>query len=1081
MSADAGTSPRAVSVRMSGTVRVEVDGERAEIKSRRERAVLARLVAANGHVVSTDRLIDDLWNGEPPPKALAGLQVHISNLRRILEPDRAPRTPARILISEAPGYALRLSRSAVDLWQFDDVVASQNDDARERLAQLDAALALWQGEPYGAHAADDWARGEVARLGELHLAAIEQRASAALELGRAADVAATLPSLCGTHPTREELFRLLALAQYRLGRQADALETLRTVRLFLSDELGVDPTPALRDLESAILQHDPNLGGSTTLASAAPPSRPTVLPTPTASYTEFAGREAELEKLTTHADTARHTGLRMVWITAEAGGGKSTLARGLVNRLGAQGWTTAIGHCPEVDGAPTAWAWREIVEALGQGPAADDPFAIARQVTAATEALTDTGALLVLDNVHRADSATLQILRQTMTWLAEHPILVVATYRASEAGVELLATGAALIAITADQLTLAGLSDIGIRQLAADAGLDPIDDTTVALLRSRTDGNPLFVKELAKLVASRGPREAQRAIPSGVREVLLSRVERLPEDAVSVMRLAAVCGRESEIDTLVALWPDDSEDAVLDAIDSAVVAGLLTAAGDRVRFNHVLMHDAIHDSIPSLRRRRLHWRVFEILETIPRTGADELAYHAALGAGPTTVPRALEIVESAARERFTLSADAVGLWRDAVDLHTMAGHGSVEAADPDRTATVHALCELVTALAHAGEIGEARARREQALTLARTVGDRSLELAVLISWRTPSIWTTRPDRLLDPIISQAVRDMLPHTEGVDRARLLVTAVAEFEGNEERYAAACSREAVEIARASGDPELLCAALNARVHTATGPDDREELLPAAIEFVETAESAGIVDYTAVAHFFMAITRAGRGEIAAAHAEMRTALQTATSGKVAELVIVQATFGAALDTLRGNLDKAEQPYQAIAWQLRAAGNPAEEQFELIGALCVGFNRGSIGHLVDGIQQIYDTAPESVAWVYAAALIDAGRETEARAVAEIGYRTVRDYYWSALEAFHADTLVRLQMAEPAAALYDELRRWSGTVAGLNSGSIVFGYMDDHLARLADLIGDSAAAAHHREVAATVRADLLRQLDEIG
>lgn len=1076
-----------VSITMSGTVRVEVDGVVADIKSRRERAVLARLVAADGHVVSTDRLIDDLWNGEPPPKALAGLQVHVSNLRRILEPGRAPRTPARILVSEAPGYALRLPRDAVDLWRFDDLVTTPADDPAARYANSDAALALWRGEPFGAHATDEWARAETVRLGEVHLTAVEQRAAAALDLGRPTEVVAALTGLTDSHPTREEIFRLLALAQYRLGRQADALATLRTVRDYLSDALGVDPGPALRDLETAILQHDRALDAARQPTAASVPT-PKPADAAGAGIEESAGREVELEKLMMHADTVRRTGLRIVWVTAEAGGGKSTLARGLVRRLRSAGWPVAVGHCPEVDGAPTAWAWREIIDALGHSHTADDPFTIAREVVAACQALSATsvdryGILLVLDDVHRADSATLQVLRQAVTWLAEQPILVLATYRPSEAEVELQASGAALISVTADLLALSGLSDDGIRELAASAGLDPVDDATVELLRSRTDGNPLFVRELAKLVASRGPRDAQRAVPSGVRDVLLRRAERLPENAVTLLRLAAMCGREAAIDTLIALWPDDSggEDSVLDAIDSAVVAGLLTATVDRVVFNHVLMREAIYDAIPALRRRRLHWRVLEHLRSTSDASVDELAHHAALGASPATTSEALSIVEDAARHRFGAD-DTAGLWRSAVDLHAMAGHDRDSAGASDKGAMVQSLCNLVTALAHSGVIGEARSRREEALTLARSVGDDHLVLTALTCWRTPSIWTTRPDRLLDPVMSTAIREMLPHTTGADRAWLLVTAVAEFEGNEERFAAQCSQEALDLARTVDDPELLCAALNTRVHTAIGPDDNHLLAGFAEEFVATAESVGNTDYAAAAHFFMAVTRAGQTDLVATHREMSLAMQSATSGKVAELVVVQATFGAVLDVLRGDLDKAAATYHAIGAQLAAAGNPAGEVFTLIEELSIGWYRGSVGHLIDaGLRNIYETAPESIAWVYAAALIDAGRLDEARTVAARGYRTVRDYYWTALEAFHAYALIKLGMAGEAAELYAELKDWSGSIAGLTSTSVVFGPMDDLLAGLAELCGDADAAARHREISATVMADVRRQLAEIG
>ncbi|MFW0794964.1 BTAD domain-containing putative transcriptional regulator [Gordonia sp. CPCC 205515] len=1083
MSARIEATTPAVTVTMSGTVRVDVDGRAADVKSRRERAVLARLVAADGQVVSTDRLIDDLWNGEPPPKALGGLQVHISNLRRILEPQRAPRTPARIIVSEAPGYALRLPRAAVDLWRFADLVSRADGDPKVRHEHLDTALALWHGTPFGPYAADDWARPAVTHLDELHLVAVEQRAADALALGRPADAVSALTPVCDAHPMREESFRLTALAQYRLGRQADALETLRTLRHHLSEDLGVDPSPPIRELETAILQQDPAL-------DRAPQPRVASIDEPAATpghYPgEFAGRTVELERLTAHAESVRVTGLRVAWITAEAGGGKSTLAQAFVAQQGASGWAAAIGHCPEVDGAPTAWAWREIVGELGGDNELDDPFLIARQVAAlGRSGPADTGTVIVLDDAHRADSATLQVLRQMVTWLADRPVFVLATYRPSEATNELMATGASLISVAVDVVALEGLSDDGIREVAAGAGLTPVDDETVALLRSRTDGNPLFVRELAKLVASRGTRDARTTVPSGVREVLLQRTQRLPADTVSVLRLLSVCGRSADVNTLIGLWPEPSgaEDTVLDAIDTAVVAGLLSTEGERVRFHHVLMRDAIYDDIPGLRRRRMHWRTGEYLRSLPASSPDELAVHAALGASAATADRALEIVEAAARRRSDgdLAADSAPLWQHAVDLHLLAGHDRPTADHAARAALVTALCELVTALAHRGESVWARQRREQALHLANALDDPQLVVAALTCWRTPWIWSTRTKGVLDEVMVTSLQSALSTASGAERARLLITAVMEYEGSDDQLAIDLAREAVDLTSTIDDLELRCGALNARIFTALGPDSRAEYPGLADDFLAAAEAAGSTEYTAAAHFYLFMVRMSQIDLPGAVGQMRQALQCATSGRVGELVVVFSAFAAVTEVLRGNLDAAEQRYQALSRSLIDAGIPAGEDFAMIGQLCIGWSRGSIGDVVDALEQAYDRSPQAVAWTYVLALIDAGRIDEARALAVTDLPVSRDYYWTSLQGFHARSLVRLGLVDQAAELYASLRDWSGTALGLDAGSVSFGPMDVVLAELADLLGDDAAAQRHRAIAAEVEERLERGLEQIG
>jgi DNA-binding SARP family transcriptional activator len=139
-----------VAVSVLGPLRATVDGGPAPLGGPRQRSVLARLAVAGGHVVSTDRVIDDLWEGEPPPKALASLQVHVSHLRRALEPARGRRAEASVLVSAPPGYALRLPRGSVDAWRFHDLVAQAQDkpDAAVRRRLLDEALACWSGPAY---------------------------------------------------------------------------------------------------------------------------------------------------------------------------------------------------------------------------------------------------------------------------------------------------------------------------------------------------------------------------------------------------------------------------------------------------------------------------------------------------------------------------------------------------------------------------------------------------------------------------------------------------------------------------------------------------------------------------------------------------------------------------------------------------------------------------------------------------------------------------------------------------------------------------------------------------------------------
>ncbi|MEV8289471.1 AfsR/SARP family transcriptional regulator [Streptomyces niveus] len=229
------------------------------LKGPRHRAVLARLIVARRHVVPVARLVADLWPDDPPPAGAVGaVQTFVGALRRALEPDRPPRTPARLLVTDGPGYALRAGPDGVDAWRFETAVAEAASLAPERaLRRLDEALGMWRGPAYADFAREEWVRGERARLAELRLQSVERRAEAQLATGRAAEAVPDLDAHLTDHPWREDAWRLLALALYRTGRQADALAVLRRARSTLVEQLGLDPGPGLRRLEADVLAQDP--------------------------------------------------------------------------------------------------------------------------------------------------------------------------------------------------------------------------------------------------------------------------------------------------------------------------------------------------------------------------------------------------------------------------------------------------------------------------------------------------------------------------------------------------------------------------------------------------------------------------------------------------------------------------------------------------------------------------------------------------------------------------------------------------------------------------------------------------------
>lgn len=235
------------------------DGNAIALKGPRHRSVLARLIIARGRVVPVSRLVEDFWT-DPPADAVSAVRTFVAALRRTLEPGRPPRAPARLLVTEGPGYALRAAADTVDAWRFERLVnAAATMPPRDVAARLEEGLGWWRGPAYAEFADQPWARPESRRLAELRLHAVERHAEALLGIGLADRAAADLQAHTAEHPWRENAWRLLALALYRAGRQADALAVLRRARTLLTEHLGIDPGPGLRSLEADILHQAEHL------------------------------------------------------------------------------------------------------------------------------------------------------------------------------------------------------------------------------------------------------------------------------------------------------------------------------------------------------------------------------------------------------------------------------------------------------------------------------------------------------------------------------------------------------------------------------------------------------------------------------------------------------------------------------------------------------------------------------------------------------------------------------------------------------------------------------------------------------
>jgi len=257
--------------RILGPLEVRDGNRLVSLGGPRQRAVLAVLLTRANEVVSTDRLIDELWGDEPPGTVMNVLQSYVSHLRKELGPD--------VLLTRAPGYLIELEPDQLDLRRFERFLDVARAEGPEEAAEtLREALDLWRGPALADFAYEPFAQAEIARLEELRRVALERRIEADLALARHAELVGELEGLVAKHPLREHLRAQLMLALYRSGRQAEALEAYQSARRVLVDELGIDPSPALQELERAILRQDRSLDMTSARPAPAPEPRDTSFP-----------------------------------------------------------------------------------------------------------------------------------------------------------------------------------------------------------------------------------------------------------------------------------------------------------------------------------------------------------------------------------------------------------------------------------------------------------------------------------------------------------------------------------------------------------------------------------------------------------------------------------------------------------------------------------------------------------------------------------------------------------------------------------------------------------------------------------
>ncbi|MEN3536603.1 BTAD domain-containing putative transcriptional regulator [Microbispora sp. ZYX-F-249] len=1068
------------------------DGRVIDLGPRKQRAVLAVLALEPGRIVSLDRLIDELWADEPPSSATATLQSYVSNLRKVLEPGRRPRTPPAVLLTREPGYLLSVAPGQVDLVRF----VSWVEDGRRALARreyaavrgfADRALETWRGEPLAEFAAYEFAQPVIARLAELRAVAVEDRFEARLATGDGPSCVADLERLVEAHPYRERLWSLLVLALYRSGRQTDALGALRRVRALLAEEMGLRPGPELRRLEQAVLEQSPSLDAPleapvVARRPAVPPAEERSLPAPEPPPSAaLVARGRELARLVDRLGAVRRGRGGVLLVTGEPGIGKTRLAQLAAEEAEARGVAVVWGRCVEAEAAPPFWPWLQALRELGErgraaarllageGGAAADPeaalFELYEGVLAAL-ARPGTPTLVVLDDLHAADAASLRLLAFLAAELHRRPVLVLATVR-PEPGREPERLRDTLAALTREPGTeRLALAPFTAEEVAAFLRRHDLTDPALAeVLYRRTGGNPFYLGELLRLLGSEHRLDAASlGVPEGVMEVIERRVARLPDPTRDLLRRAAVLGRDVSLDALEALTETHAEE-VMSLLEPAVAVGVLAEApgGFDYRFSHALVRDALYAGLGRLEKARLHLSVAEALESLPSAppGADGaarlpvLAHHFAMAARVGGADKAVGYAAEAAGQATAQRAydEAVELWDKALL--------ALGARDPARRCRL--LIELGRSLRVVGDVVRARAALEEAIGLAEDAGDRTALVEAVAVFGTLSVWNWRPYGVVDDHTVALLENLLAGPlDDAHRAALLGTLGIELNyGPRRAEGEAMVAKAVEIARGIGDPALLLQVLNNYMIASWVPEREADRLRATEEMLAVPDLPAAAEIVARVHRMACLFRAG--ELAEWDRDLARAEHLLQEVRRPELTAMVRIAQAARLTLDGRWDEVER----LAGELgEVFGDSSMWGLGVVRPTMLYACRRGQGRVAEILDEVITVASQPhndpLRPIAVLAALDVGdRELARNLIARWGTAVPDDWSGEFVAVIWSYVSAQLGVPDPSG-LYEKLAPYADRLALHGSGTVGWGSIHQALAMLSLAMGDREPARDH-------------------
>lgn len=832
----------------------------------------------------------------------------------------------------------------------------------------------------------------------------------------------------------------------------------------------------------------------------------------------FVGRQREVaEVLGGLEDVAAGRG-RLFLLAGEPGIGKSRLADEVAARARERGARVAWGRCWEPGGAPAYWPWVQVLRACLRGqdsgavreemrvPAVDiarmlpevrdlfpglppppvvDPESARFQLFDSTTSLllklaNDGPLVLVLEDLHAADTPSLLLLQFLGGQMADSRLLVVGSYR----DVEL--TPDHPLTVTLAQLSrepparllhLQGLSEDEVAQLVrARLDVEPVP-TIVSALYRETKGNPLFVGEAVRLLAAEGPLRlldpaiVRFAVPKEIRGVIGRRLAHLDAVCRDALSLASVLGTEFTTEVFARLSGLAFAGA-LDLLDRAVEAALLAPAPGAVgrwRFSHGLVREALYAELSSAERMRLHRQAAQVLQETYASHEEAhlavLAHHffeaAPLGDTAIAVDYARRAAEQAAQS--LAYEEAARLYRMALGALELCEH-------QDKELEGELLLALGDALARAGDLLAAREAFFRVATVARRGGAATLLARASLGYGGRHVWARAGD---DPHLVAMLQDALVLLGGGDdrlRVRLLARLACALRSSPDRdLSDTLSRQALETARGLDDAATLGYALDARCWAIYRPENPEEQIDLATELVRVGEAANDAERAFGGRLVRCLYLADLGAVADSRAELEALLRKAEELRQPAYKWATRATETMFALLEGDLGRAER-LMALEVRPGQPPNPARDDLSAhqMHLYLLARERGGLAEL----EQSARAAVGEYAWypLHRAALtcllLELGREDEARAVFDElsveGFGALyRDNEWLLGMALAAEACSRLRDAERAAVLYQQLAPFEGRHSvGHPEGSL--GAVCRYLGLLAHTLGWLNKAEHH-------------------